>query len=280
VLADLDLRNFAEVREARLAHGMPFVIAHRGASAVAPENTLHSFALAIEQGAHLIETDLWFSKDRELLLLHDRNLKRTTGRDAYVTDLSTAEAVSTVVDMPERAAPETQFVPALASLLELASQADVALLLELKDPRFSIAAWARKLVDALVQYEFLSRVLITSFKPRCLLAIREICPQLPVGPVAMNMLLPDCSWDFVGPAWPNLAVNPLFTWHAHRHQVLVAPLDTDPVVRMSMYAQQGVDAVLTDDVSATTSALAVAAIPTQFAGTRDQIQSRNLEIVE
>lgn len=255
MLADLDLRHFTEVREARLAHGAPFVIAHRGSSAVAPENTLHSFALAIEQGAHLIETDLWFSKDRGLILLHDRNLKRTTGRDVHVTDLFTAEAVSTPVDMPERDAPEPQFVPELDSLLDLASTADVALLLELKDSRFSIPSWARILVEALAKYEFLSRVLVTSFKPRCLWTIRAVCPSLPIGPVAMNMLLPASEWDFVGPAWPNLAANPLFVWHAHRNQVLVAPLDTDPAMRMSKHARQGVDAVLTDDVAATVAVL-------------------------
>ena len=259
MLADLDLRHFADVREARLAFGSPFVIAHRGCSATAPENTVHSFALAIEQGAHLIETDLWFSKDRELILLHDRNLKRTTGRDAYVTDLSAAEAVATPVNMPGRNAPEAQLVPPLTALLELASTADVALLLELKDPRFSIATWARQLVDVLARYEFLHRVLVTSFKPRSLLAVRDVCPELPVGPVAMRMWLPNCNWDFVGPAWPNLAANPLFTWHAHRNQVLVAPLDTDPTVRMPMYVRQGVDAVLTDDVAATVGALATVA---------------------
>lgn len=216
---------------------------------------MHAFALAIEQGAHLIETDLWFSKDRELILLHDRNLRRTTGRDAYVTDLSAAEAVSTPVDMPERDAPESQFIPPLAALLELASKADVALLLELKDPRFSIPSWTRKLIDVLATHEFLSRVLVTSFQPRCLLTIRDVCPELPVGPVAMNMLFPAPDWDFVGPAWPNLAANPLFVWHAHRERMLVAPLDTDPETRMSMYARQGVDAVLTDDVAATVAAL-------------------------
>lgn len=255
VLANLDLRHFADVREVRQAYGAPFVIAHRGSSAVAPENTMHAFALAIEQGAHLIETDLWFTKDRELILLHDRNLKRTTGRDAHVTDLSAAEAESTPVDMPEREAPEPQFVPPLAALLELASKADVALLLELKDPRFSIPSWTRKLIDVLGTHEFLSRVLVTSFQPRCLLAVRDVCPELPVGPVAMNMLFPAPDWDFVGPAWPNLAVNPLFVRHAHRKRMLVAPLDTDPTTRMSMYARQGVDAVLTDDVAATVAAL-------------------------
>ncbi|MCY4522657.1 MAG: glycerophosphodiester phosphodiesterase [Caldilineaceae bacterium] len=259
MFANLDLRDFVEVREARLAHGTPFVIAHRGASAVAPENTMHAFALAIDQGACLIETDLWFSKDRELILLHDRNLQRTTGRNAYVTDLSAAEVVSTPVNMQERDAPEPQFVPPLAALLELASKANVALLLELKDPRFSIPSWARKLIDVLGTHEFLSHVLVTSFQPRCLLAIREVYPELPVGPVAMNMLFPAPDWDFVGPAWPNLAANPLFVWHAHRERMLVAPLDTDPTTRMSMYARQGVDAVLTDDVAATVAALPAAA---------------------
>lgn len=216
---------------------------------------MHAFALAIEQGAHLIETDLWFSKDRELILLHDRNLQRTTGRDAYVTDQSAAEVASTPVNMPERDAPEPQFVPPLTSLLELASKADIALLLELKDPRFSIASWARKLVSVLDTYELRSRVLVTSFQPRCLLALRDVCPELPIGPVSKNMPLPAPEWDFVGPAWPNLAANPLFVWHAHRNQVLVAPLDMDPTKRMPMYARLGVDAVLTDDVAATAAAL-------------------------
>lgn len=216
---------------------------------------MHAFALAIDQGAHLIETDLWFSKDRELILLHDRNLQRTTGRDAYVTDLSAAEIMATPVDMVERDAPEPQFVPSLESLLELASKADIALLLELKDPRFSISSWARMLVNVLNTYELLSRVLVTSFQPRCLLTLRDVCPGLPVGPVSRNMPLPPRQWDFVGPAWPNLACNPLFVWHAHRNQVLVAPLDMDPTARMPMYARQGVDAVLTDDVSATVAAL-------------------------
>lgn len=56
----------------------PWVIAHRGASAYAPENTLPAFALAIEQRATFVELDLQRTRDGALVLLHDTTLERTT----------------------------------------------------------------------------------------------------------------------------------------------------------------------------------------------------------
>ncbi len=55
-----------------------WVIAHRGASGVAPENTLAAFRLAAEIGASFIETDLHLSRDARLVALHDDMLDRTT----------------------------------------------------------------------------------------------------------------------------------------------------------------------------------------------------------
>lgn len=56
----------------------PWVIAHRGASAYAPENTLPAFHLAAEQGATFVEFDLQLTKDGHLVCLHDDTLERTT----------------------------------------------------------------------------------------------------------------------------------------------------------------------------------------------------------
>ena len=55
------------------------VIAHRGASAHAPENTLPAFELAIEMGASEVELDIRFSADEEIMLFHDDDLQRKTG---------------------------------------------------------------------------------------------------------------------------------------------------------------------------------------------------------
>ncbi len=61
------------------------VVAHRGASHDAPENTLAAFELAWEQGADAIECDVWMTQDSELVCIHDRMTKRTAGTQLDVT---------------------------------------------------------------------------------------------------------------------------------------------------------------------------------------------------
>src|SRR6187455_847285 len=59
------------------------LIAHRGASAYAPEHTLEAYRLALQQGADFVEQDLQITRDNQLVCLHDLTLERTTN----VTDL-------------------------------------------------------------------------------------------------------------------------------------------------------------------------------------------------
>lgn len=67
------------------------VIAHRGASAYAPENTRAAFDLAISMGSDLIETDIQITRDGELVLIHDDLVDRTTSGQGAVSDYSLAE---------------------------------------------------------------------------------------------------------------------------------------------------------------------------------------------
>jgi glycerophosphoryl diester phosphodiesterase len=64
----------------------PWLIAHRGASAYAPENTIPAFVLAADQGATYVEFDLRLSKDREIVCLHDDSLERTTDVEQVFPD--------------------------------------------------------------------------------------------------------------------------------------------------------------------------------------------------
>ena len=57
---------------------MTKIIAHRGASGYAPENTMEAFKLAIEMGADAIETDVHLTKDGEVVIIHDEKVDRTT----------------------------------------------------------------------------------------------------------------------------------------------------------------------------------------------------------
>ena len=67
------------------------IIAHRGASHLAPENTLASAELAWKLGADAVEIDIWLTKDGRIVALHDENTERTTGRKWKIAEHTLAE---------------------------------------------------------------------------------------------------------------------------------------------------------------------------------------------
>lgn len=69
----------------------PIVIAHRGASAYAPENTLAAVKKAISMGADMVEIDVQLTKDKQIVLMHDLTVDRTTNGKGRVKDLTFSE---------------------------------------------------------------------------------------------------------------------------------------------------------------------------------------------
>ncbi len=73
-------------------HGKrPRVIGHRGACGVCPENTVVSFAKAVEDGADILEMDVRLSKDKHVVVIHDEKVDRTTDGAGRVADMTLAE---------------------------------------------------------------------------------------------------------------------------------------------------------------------------------------------
>jgi glycerophosphoryl diester phosphodiesterase len=70
---------------------MPVTVGHRGASALAPENTLRAFELAIEHRLDMAELDVHLSADGHLMVIHDADLRRVADRPERVADLTAAE---------------------------------------------------------------------------------------------------------------------------------------------------------------------------------------------
>jgi glycerophosphoryl diester phosphodiesterase len=68
------------------------IVAHRGASHDAPENTMAATRLAWKQKADAVETDIWLSKDGKLVVTHDKTGKRTAGRDRAFLEMTLSEA--------------------------------------------------------------------------------------------------------------------------------------------------------------------------------------------
>jgi glycerophosphoryl diester phosphodiesterase len=99
----------------------PLVIAHRGDSAHRPENTLASFASALELGAELVELDIQLTADGHVVVVHDPTLERTTTGQGAVSAHTLAEIRALSAGYPERfgSAFASERVPTLAEVLHL-----------------------------------------------------------------------------------------------------------------------------------------------------------------
>jgi len=67
------------------------IIAHRGSSFISPENTISSAKLAIQENADALELDIHLTKDNQIVVIHDSNIKRTSGINKKVMDLTLLE---------------------------------------------------------------------------------------------------------------------------------------------------------------------------------------------
>lgn len=116
-----------------LKPGTIAVIGHRGFAAAAPENTVPAFEAAIKQKVDYIELDVQLSSDRQIVVCHDNNLQRLTGRDIPLNTLTREELKNTDVGSyfsPEYAGTG---IPTLEEVLDLIKDTNIRIYLELKD---------------------------------------------------------------------------------------------------------------------------------------------------
>lgn len=154
-----------------------WVIAHRGASQEAPENTIAAFELAIQQGADMIELDVRLSRDQELVVFHDRSLKRITGQKGWVKHYTLAELRQ--LDAGAWMAPhfKGEKIPFLAEVLERCCQR-IMLNIEIKGDAVDQAEplLEKKLLQLLRHYQMREQVLISSFLPLPLKRLKALDP--------------------------------------------------------------------------------------------------------
>lgn len=123
----------------------PIVIAHRGAWALAPENTLEAYAAAVDYGADGCEIDIRRTADGVLVMLHDDGLDRMTDALGRVDQYAYADLLSLEFRPVYGAKPETR-IPTLAAVLQLARRRAMLLHLDVKEPR--LEQDIAKLLDA------------------------------------------------------------------------------------------------------------------------------------
>lgn len=248
--------NWSQFRATRHQRTRPLVVAHRGAPDLQPENTLASFALALTQGADVLETDLHLTRDDQIVLFHDKTLDRMTDGQGLLRNYTLAELKRFQTRAPTGVLTHSP-IPTLTDLME-ATGAQTPLLLELKDPRFVERQAAARLVELLERYDMVQRCAIVSFHPDYVAGVAAVAPTIPTGNITLWNALPTGNAELLGPLWPLLYLNPFYVWWAHRLDKIVCPLDPTPEPRIGYYLRLGVDALLTNNPAKTLDAIAQA----------------------
>jgi glycerophosphoryl diester phosphodiesterase len=154
------------------------IIAHRGASGYAPENTLAAFRLAEKMGVQEIELDVWLSRDRHVVICHDRKLDRYGHPGLQVTDLELEDLIS--LDMGSWFSPyffSSERMLTLDGLFGLFGDR-FFYHIEIKE---SQAGLAQKLLEMIAAHRLAQNVIVTSFHLDVLNDIRKHAASIRTG---------------------------------------------------------------------------------------------------
>jgi glycerophosphoryl diester phosphodiesterase len=252
-------------------HDGCLVVAHRGASALEPENTLVALESAARAGADVVELDVRLTSDGVPVILHDPDVAATTDGTGYVHGLTLDQVKR--LDASGGRGPR-QEIPTLAEALDLLWDHDAAANLEVKNlpgepafdsPREGIL---RSALEALRDSRFEGPVLISSFNWLTIERSKDLAPQIPTGfltiapidPWAALIYVRGRGHDFALPQTPALmGAGEPFVREAHEAGVRVGTWVADDETLLEQLFGWGVDAVASND-------------PTLAVAVRDRVQ--------
>lgn len=217
------------------------IVAHRGASGYAPENTLMAFKKAIELGCDKIELDVRLTKDKKVIVIHDDDVDRTTDGRGKVAEL-------TLKQIKKFNCEERQKIPTLQEVIDLC-KGKIDLQIELKTK-----GTARRVYDLIVENGILDDVTITSFKTRFLQEMSILNRRINLGLlfeeyiISKKIVLWVIGWligiNYVCPNYP--VVNKKIVNRAHKLGMKVYVFDVKNKKEGEKLINMGVDEIGTD----------------------------------
>jgi len=208
----------------------PKRIAHRGAAAYAPENTLEACLHGIRLGADYLEVDVRQAGDGKLVLMHDSSLRRTTGRSGRVETS------------------DSQGLPTFDQFLQLASQHRIGIFPEIKGHGIEEA-----MVQAIHAHGLQARTIIPAFSSQALHKVHQLDPQIPLCqllyPWELLLRKPQKGVTIVAPMAEGLLLSPWIVRQAHRRGLKVWPwfAGLENAFTVRFLRSLGVDGLIVND---------------------------------
>ena len=249
----------SEFHAGSLDAGARLVVAHRGASATEPENTLLAFEAALDAGADAVELDVRLTADGVAVVLHDPDVSGATDGSGLVHELALADVKR--LDASRGRGPR-QEVPTLTEALELIAARDGGVNLEIKnlpgEPAFDSPREAvlEAALEALEATSFPGPVLVSSFNWLTIERSKQLAAEIPTGFLSIAAIDAHAALvyarrnghDFVLPQTPALlAAGAGLIEEAHRDGVRVGTWVADDEAELETLFRWEVDAVAVND---------------------------------
>jgi glycerophosphoryl diester phosphodiesterase len=234
----------------------PLVLAHRGASAEAPENTLAAFDLALRQGADGVEFDVRFSADGVPVVIHDARLDRTTSGSGRV-DRHTAKELrrldagswfNRLFPARARAHYSRAKVPLLAEVMAWVKARGCGAVIEVKREYVLAAGREEKLLEIIHRAAVSSQIAIISFHLPALRRLRELDAGIRIGidftrPLLALRRAASVRASIVLPHWAFTSRR--FVARAHCAGLRVVPWGLETPAAMRRKLAEGIDGAIT-----------------------------------
>ena len=231
----------------------PMVFAHRGASAYAPENTLSAFKLAADLGAQAIELDVKLTADGEVIVLHDQTLNRTTNGRGDIRHFTLAQIRK--LDASGKFVPNFigEQIPTLQEVFDLLG-GNLSLNIELTNYASPLDDLVPRVATLVKQFHLEESILFSSFLPKNLVQIRQLCPETPNGLLTLPgwkgwfYRLPFHFWIPFEALHPAAAdVSPALVSRFHQAGKRIHAWTVNDEKEMVRLIEMGVDGLFTDD---------------------------------
>lgn len=221
------------------------IVAHRGYSAVALENTVASLEAAAEAGADMVEMDIQETKDGKFVVYHDKTLRRLAKDSRTVGQMTLDELTDiTISDGRHR-----EKIPSFEEYIEIAKELDVKLLVETKTYGHESAEMEENLVNLLHEQEVAYDYVVQSLDIPNLRKINEVDPLIPTSDViALNVgELPNSPAPFL--SLEDFSVTKKLVQHANEQEKKIFVWTVNKEELMHSYMRLGVYGLITNHVT-------------------------------
>jgi glycerophosphoryl diester phosphodiesterase len=221
------------------------IVAHRGASNAAPENTLAAIERAIADGAHWVEIDVQRTSDNQVVVVHDQDLMKIGGEPMVITESRYADLARVDVGSWFDAAFADQRIPTLDAVIGRC-RGSIKVNIELKYYDWD-EQLARRVIEIVEDSRMQSEIVVMSMKPEAVRQVKSARPNWQVGLLSAAALgsLTRVDADFL--AVHSGMVTPRFVRRVHRAGKALHVWTVNDAVGMTQLFGMGVDALITDE---------------------------------